>query len=197
MAVEEHKAYQQQHGQRYLQLKSYTEKLEEELIEFKNKLATTNSALEEARESYKDKSRICRNYEKVVGDSWSSCNQQHKTNFQIKGLKSQAEASGQQRVMTAQSSGRLPLAMASSPKFAKSLSIKPLHGSSSRLFEQAVPNQHPAFAVQNTPSGHTYAQSAMTSRPSSSFRSHTSNVAPPPQGSTGVTTRSSKRRYIN
>ncbi|KDO34075.1 hypothetical protein SPRG_01349 [Saprolegnia parasitica CBS 223.65] len=101
---DEHKEYQQQHGQRYLQMKSYTEKLEEEINELKNKMVVLNNTVEETRESFKDKARLCRNYEKM-----------------IKGMKAQQEGNGQ-RVMTAQPSGRMPLNVAPSPKFAKSIS---------------------------------------------------------------------------
>ncbi|RHY04237.1 hypothetical protein DYB34_003769, partial [Aphanomyces astaci] len=47
-------------------MKSYTEKLEEELQEFKNKVTTLTTSNDDLREAYKDKSRKCRNWEKMV-----------------------------------------------------------------------------------------------------------------------------------
>ncbi|EQC31005.1 hypothetical protein SDRG_11192 [Saprolegnia diclina VS20] len=171
--IDEHKEYQQQHGQRYLQMKSYTEKLEEEIGELKNKMVVLNNTIEETRESYKDKARVCRNYEKV-----------------IKGMKAQQEGNGQ-RVMTAQPSGRMPLNVAPSPKFAKSISSMQSSSLRQHTFDQPATTQHPAFAMQNESTSSRYASNAMA-RPSSSFRGN-SSFAPPPSNAGGMLTRSSKR----
>lgn len=50
--MEEHKAFQSQHGEKYIQLKSYTDQIEAELREVKAKmqnLTTSNDELREVR----------------------------------------------------------------------------------------------------------------------------------------------------
>ncbi|CAH0494029.1 unnamed protein product [Peronospora farinosa] len=63
--AEEQKAFQIQHGEKYIQLKSYTDQLEAELRETKSKMQTLTNSNDELREAYKEKSRKCRNWEKM------------------------------------------------------------------------------------------------------------------------------------
>ncbi|TDH73600.1 hypothetical protein CCR75_008454 [Bremia lactucae] len=63
--AEEQKAFQVQHGEKYIQLKNYTDQLEAELRETKSKMQTLTTSNDELREAYKEKSRKCRNWEKM------------------------------------------------------------------------------------------------------------------------------------
>ncbi|KAF0685663.1 Aste57867_22499 [Aphanomyces stellatus] len=175
--VEEHKGYQQQHGERYLQMKSYTEKLEEELQEFKNKVSTLTTSNDDLREAYKDKSRKCRNWEKMV-----------------KALKSQNQPPGQ-RVMSAQPSGRLPLTNAS-PKFANTIAShsKPVARPS---YASSTSTQRPVFGLppQINTSSSRFAPGP-PSMETSGFRSSGGSVnMPTPMPHSGHNTRASKKRY--
>ncbi|KAK1932590.1 hypothetical protein P3T76_012174 [Phytophthora citrophthora] len=66
MTAEEQKAFQIQHGEKYIQLKNYTDQLEAELRETKTKMQALTTSNEELREAYKEKSRKCRNWEKMA-----------------------------------------------------------------------------------------------------------------------------------
>lgn len=50
MKAEEQNAFQMQHGEKYIQLKNYTDQLEAELREIKPKLQTLTTSNEELRE---------------------------------------------------------------------------------------------------------------------------------------------------
>ncbi|OWY95362.1 hypothetical protein PHMEG_00034657, partial [Phytophthora megakarya] len=63
--VEEQKAFQIQHGEKYIQLKNYADQLEAELRETKTKMQVLTTSNDELREAYKEKSRKCRNWEKM------------------------------------------------------------------------------------------------------------------------------------
>ncbi|ETL83017.1 hypothetical protein L917_16945, partial [Phytophthora nicotianae] len=63
--AEEQKAFQIQHGEKYIQLKNYTDQLEAELRETKSKMQALTASNDELREAYKEKSRKCRNWEKM------------------------------------------------------------------------------------------------------------------------------------
>ncbi|KAF4037101.1 zinc-RING finger domain [Phytophthora infestans] len=63
--AEEQKAFQIQHGEKYIQLKNYTDQLEAELRETKSKMQALTTSNDELREAYKEKSRKCRNWEKM------------------------------------------------------------------------------------------------------------------------------------
>ncbi|CAH0516390.1 unnamed protein product [Peronospora belbahrii] len=63
--AEEQKTFQIQHGEKYIQLKSYTDQLEAELRETKAKMQALTTSNDELREAYKEKSRKCRNWEKM------------------------------------------------------------------------------------------------------------------------------------
>ncbi|KAE9331609.1 hypothetical protein PF008_g15341 [Phytophthora fragariae] len=62
---EEQKTFQIQHGEKYIQLKNYTDQLEAELRETKSKMQALTTSNDELREAYKEKSRKCRNWEKM------------------------------------------------------------------------------------------------------------------------------------
>ncbi|KAJ8518657.1 hypothetical protein ON010_g18180 [Phytophthora cinnamomi] len=64
-AAEEQKTFQIQHGEKYIQLKNYTDQLEAELRETKAKMQALTTSNDELREAYKEKSRKCRNWEKM------------------------------------------------------------------------------------------------------------------------------------
>ncbi|KAF1790713.1 Zinc finger, RING-type, conserved site [Phytophthora cactorum] len=53
------------HGEKYIQLKNYTDQLEAELRETKSKMQALTTSNDELREAYKEKSRKCRNWEKM------------------------------------------------------------------------------------------------------------------------------------
>ncbi|KAG6612625.1 cyclin b1 interacting protein 1 [Phytophthora cinnamomi] len=63
--AEEQKTFQIQHGEKYIQLKNYTDQLEAELRETKAKMQALTTSNDELREAYKEKSRKCRNWEKM------------------------------------------------------------------------------------------------------------------------------------
>ncbi|CAI5740067.1 unnamed protein product [Hyaloperonospora brassicae] len=63
--AEEQRAFQVQHGEKYIQLKTYTDQLEAELRETKSKMQALKGSNDELREAYKEKSRKCRNWEKM------------------------------------------------------------------------------------------------------------------------------------
>ncbi|KAL4110725.1 hypothetical protein PRIC1_002414 [Phytophthora ramorum] len=63
--AEEQKAFQIQHGEKYIQLKNYTDQLEAELRETKSKMQALTTSNDELREAYKEKARKCRNWEKM------------------------------------------------------------------------------------------------------------------------------------
>ncbi|KAF0733048.1 hypothetical protein Ae201684_009872 [Aphanomyces euteiches] len=176
--IEEHNGYQQQHGERYLQMKSYTEKLEEELQEFKNKVATLSASNEELKEAYKDKSRKCRNWEKMV-----------------KSLKAQNQGPGQ-RVMSAQPSGRLPLPNGS-PKFANTFASNTnSKGTSRSHYPTATSNQGLTFGLPpQITSSHRFTSGHPASSNNSGFRANGNSVSmPTPMPHLGPNTRSSKKR---
>ncbi|KAL7680683.1 putative Zinc finger, RING-type [Plasmopara halstedii] len=60
-------AFKIQHGEKYIQLKTYTDQLEAELRETKSKMQALTASNDELREAsaYKEKSRKCRNWEKM------------------------------------------------------------------------------------------------------------------------------------
>ncbi|CEG40684.1 cyclin b1 interacting protein 1 [Plasmopara halstedii] len=63
--ADEQKAFKIQHGEKYIQLKTYTDQLEAELRETKSKMQALTASNDELREAYKEKSRKCRNWEKM------------------------------------------------------------------------------------------------------------------------------------
>ncbi|UIZ20685.1 hypothetical protein KXD40_000142 [Peronospora effusa] len=58
-AAEEQKAFQIQHGEKYIQLKSYTDQLEAELRETKSKMQTLTNSNDELREVSSHSTRSC------------------------------------------------------------------------------------------------------------------------------------------
>ncbi|KAL0591672.1 hypothetical protein ABG067_000814 [Albugo candida] len=63
--VEDQKNFEAQHGEKYIQLKNYTDQIEAELGEIRSKMESLTSSNEELREAYREKARKCRNWEKM------------------------------------------------------------------------------------------------------------------------------------
>ncbi|OQR97836.1 hypothetical protein THRCLA_06843, partial [Thraustotheca clavata] len=113
-------------------MKEHTEQLEEELRQYKNQVKALNISLEQSRESYKERSRKCRQYERMLKAA----------------TKTQTEVPSQ-RVMTAQPSGRQPLVeVMPSPKFARNIIAQSEPSSSARPLDLHPQMQRVDFSPQ-------------------------------------------------